>query len=138
EIGKEIEIEVTVNSSPKLNEFEVTQNGSSENYNAGSQISVDPSDLIEISPDINWGDNTVMDEVIWEMQNPQDPDEWIAIPFGETASSYEDIKLTITDFGLIEINRQEKDIRNTSVVIRATLISEFVYSFTDVLKQKIS
>ena len=131
-VGEEIEIEVTVNENPELNGFEITINEDAPMTHAPGNltIQVDPTDELNIELDIDWG-NAQLEEVIWEMEDPNDSDNWIEIPFGAIDLNTGELNLTIPAFGEVEVNGQEIDIRNMGIQLRAIINSVEGCSITE-------
>lgn len=139
-IGPLQELEVTVNSAPELDGFDVSKNNDPVITYAPNDpiVEVDPNDELEVHAAIDWGTGGSVDDVVWEMQDPNDPNNWVTIPFGEVDLSTNDLTLNIPAYGMIEINGQEIDIRNTDVKIRVWMLSAGTCSSIEELTLRIS
>lgn len=139
EVGTEVEIEMQINATPELNGFEVSKNGeSATTYQPGNPtIEVDPNDEVNIHADADLNVSNV-EMIIWEMQDPDDPDNWIEIPFGEVDPSTYDLSLAIPPYGVIEVEGTEIDIRQTNVKVRAIMLSKSTCSTTEELTLQVS
>lgn len=125
-IGPKQEIKVKVLPSPILNGFEVTKNDNPSNTlnPNGAEIDASPSDVVIILPNVAWGDDAAMDTITWEMQNPEDSDNWMAIAFGVTDTDGS-LHLTIPNYGEMALpDGTLIDIRNTDLKLRAVLESD--------------
>lgn len=118
-IGERQEIKVEINDIPILDDIKIDN----QTFAFDTTIEVSPGDVVEVIPTIDWGDSNKQ-EIVWEMENPETPSEWIAIPFAETEVDGT-IKFTIPDFGEVTLpDNTVIDIRSKDIPIRLILESD--------------
>lgn len=119
-IGPVQEIEVNVLPKPELLGYEVAVNNELvQTYNPSqADIDASPGDNISITPNLELGSGTI-NNIIWEMQDPNDNTQWIPISFGQFNTTDGTLSLEIPQFGELELpDGTLVDIRNTSIPFR--------------------
>lgn len=119
-VGPVQEIEVEVLPTPKVLDYEVKINNEpAVTYNPNlAEIDASPGDHLSIIPNLELGTGVVND-ITWEIQNPNDNTQWIPVSFGQFNTTDGTLDLEIPEYGELELpDGTFVDMRNTTISFR--------------------